>query len=104
MTRHGPVIRLTQEEIRNLKPNEPTPRRVFGTDASLTWEEQREQGRKNNSMVMSRLATMIETSTENNIAELTSALSRAMAIAKTGDKQDQEPALTDEQLARHIKK
>ena len=101
MSRHGPVLHLTKEEILRMAPNEPT-RRVFGTDASLDWPEQIEFIRRASSKAVTRLYAMLDSAAEGSeVAEIVRALSQAQAMAMKALSRDGEGAEpTDEQLMR----
>jgi hypothetical protein len=97
-----PGRKLTRDEIAQMKPNEPTPRRTFGTDASLSWSEQLEHIRKACSKAVTRLSTMLELASEGSeVVEIVRALSQAQSMAMKatgGDGDGKEP--TDAQLMK----
>lgn len=84
--------------------NKPT-QRVYGTDATLDYSRQLDLVEKANSKLVTRLYGQIEAADMSELAELSQVLTRAQAIAMKGmSGNDPEPNLTDEQLARAIKK
>ena len=89
-----------------MEPNKPTPRRTFGTDASLTWVEQLKHIERASSKAVTSLSKMLDSAGEGSeVAEIVRALSQAQQMcnrALSGSGEEQE--LTDEQLARAIKK
>jgi hypothetical protein len=102
---NGPVTRLTREQISAMEPNKPTPRKVYGTDASLPYQQQLDYVEKANSKLVTRLYSQIDSADMSELAELSQVLTRAQAIAMKGiGGTDQAQELTDEQLARAIKK
>lgn len=88
-----------------MRPNEPT-RRVFGTDASLSWDEQVEYIRKASSKAVTRLFAMLDSAAEGSeVAEIVRALSQAQAMAMKALQQSGEGTEpTDEELIRRTKK
>lgn len=87
-----------------MKPNEPT-RRIFGTDATLKYQEQLELVEKTNSKVITRLFSQVEAASMEDLGEISQVLTRAQAVAMKGlGGHDQEPEPSEEQLARAIKK
>jgi hypothetical protein len=103
--RNGPVLVLTRQEIANLEPNKPT-KRVYGTDASLSWEDQVEYIRKASSKAVTRLYAMLDSVAEGaEVAEIVRALSQAQAMAiKALSKDDPGQEPTDEQLMKRVPK
>jgi hypothetical protein len=102
--KNGPVINLTKEEIKAMRQNEPT-RRIFGTDNSLTWDQQKPWLEKLNSMLISRLNAMLQTSEVGDINEIANGIQKAQAVMMKATGQGQEETEpSEEQLARAIKK
>ena len=100
---HGPVTVLTKEEISRMEPNKPT-KRVYGTDASLPYQQQLDLVEKANSKLVTRLYSQIEAADMSELAELSQVLTRAQAIAMKGIGDSEGPEPTEEQLSRAIKK
>jgi hypothetical protein len=97
-------LHLTKEEIASMEKDKPT-KRVYGTDASLPYQQQLDYVEKANSKLVTRLYSQIDSADMSELAELSQVLTRAQAIAMKGiGGTDQAQELTDEQLARAIKK
>jgi hypothetical protein len=86
-----------------MQPNKPTPPRRFGTDSSLSWDEQADYIRKASSKAVTRLFAMLDMASDAaEISEIVLALQRAQAMSiKSGTGSGTEP--TDEELVRKAK-
>ncbi len=88
-----------------MAPNVPT-RRTFGTDASLSWEDQETMIMKTASMAVTRLHAMIQTADESSVSELVRALSQVQLVVSRARHSDDElnEQITDDMLIRKAKK